>query len=144
MYFMFGPCDATEVDSFSRPPPVHASSKQTNYSQESSNISTLSPLLARVFQPHQWEGRGEGSDRAQNTVRNGGVIVTCNALQCNATQTKPLQCHALHWCIPNLFSRAKELVCGGSPIVCVLVEYKVQYGGNGSNSSREPVWISCA
>ena len=30
------------------------------------------------------------------------------------------------WRIPNLYSEAKELVCGGSPIVCVLIERKAQ------------------
>ena len=34
-----------------------------------------------------------------------------------------------HRCIPNLCSGAIELVCGGSPIACVLVESKPQHSG---------------
>ena len=34
-----------------------------------------------------------------------------------------------HWCIPNLFSGALELVRGGSDIACVLVERKTQHSG---------------
>ena len=34
-----------------------------------------------------------------------------------------------HRCIPNLISVAIELVCGGSPIACVLVECKAQHTG---------------
>ena len=47
------------------------------------------------------------------------------------------KCGTNHWCIPNLFSVAIELVCGGSPIAWVLVECKAQHSGNGSNSSTE-------
>ena len=32
-----------------------------------------------------------------------------------------------HLCIPNLFSGAIELVCGGSPIACILIECKAQH-----------------
>ena len=35
-------------------------------------------------------------------------------------------CTHTHWCITNLYSKAIELVCGGFPIVCVLVECKAQ------------------
>ena len=33
----------------------------------------------------------------------------------------------MHWRKPNLYSEAIELVCGGSPIGCVLVEWKAQH-----------------
>ena len=34
---------------------------------------------------------------------------------------------APHWRKPNLYSEAIELVCGGSPIGCALVEWKAQH-----------------
>ena len=37
--------------------------------------------------------------------------------------------HRTHWRQPNLYSKAIELVCGGSPIGCVLVERKAQNRG---------------
>ena len=47
----------------------------------------------------------------------------------NVMQHRLNHCCAMHWCIPNLFSGAKEKVCGCSPIACVLIECRVQYGG---------------
>ena len=38
-------------------------------------------------------------------------------------------CSCVHRRIPNLFNKTIELVCGGSPIVCVLVEWKAQDSG---------------
>ena len=99
MYFVCGPLDATEVSSFTRPPPVHASSKQTNYSQESSNISTLSPLLARVFSHINERGEGRGQTGLK-ILSEMEVLYYENALQCNATQTKTLLCHALVYTKP--------------------------------------------
>ena len=48
-----------------------------------------------------------------------------------------------HWRKPNLYGKAIELVCGGSPIFCVLVERKAQHRGMWRQQHTELVWISC-
>ena len=44
---------------------------------------------------------------------------------------------------PNLYCEAIELVCGGSPIGCVLVEWKAQGRVKWEGQQLKPVWISC-
>ena len=43
----------------------------------------------------------------------------------------------------NLYIKAIELVCGGSPFVCVLIERKTSTENTGRNCSTKPVWITC-
>ena len=44
---------------------------------------------------------------------------------------------------PNIFSEGLELLCGDSPIGCVLVERRAQHRGKKENPITEPVWMSC-
>ena len=44
---------------------------------------------------------------------------------------------------PNLYCEAIELVCGGSPKICVLVERKSQHRVKLEGWQLKPVWISC-
>jgi hypothetical protein len=44
---------------------------------------------------------------------------------------------------PNLYCEAIELVCGGSPKICVLVERKSQHRVKWEGWQLKPVWISC-
>ena len=44
---------------------------------------------------------------------------------------------------PNLYCKAIELVCGGSPKVCVLVESKALHRVNSKQWQLKPAWISC-
>ena len=44
---------------------------------------------------------------------------------------------------PNLYCEAIELVCGGSPKICVLVERKSQHRVRWEGQQLKPVWISC-
>ena len=43
------------------------------------------------------------------------------------TDVKSVICTSVNWHIPNLDIKAIDLVCGGSPIGCVLVEMKAQH-----------------
>ena len=42
---------------------------------------------------------------------------------------------------PNLYCEAIELVCGGSPKVCVLVEWKGRHRVKSEQWQLKPVWI---
>ena len=50
-------------------------------------------------------------------------------MQCTVQHCAALYCTLHHRFTPNLYSEAIELVCGGSPIGCVLVECKAQLSG---------------
>ena len=43
------------------------------------------------------------------------------------TVVQTVSCTSVHWHIPNHYSKAINLVCGASPIDCVLVERKAQH-----------------
>ena len=44
---------------------------------------------------------------------------------------------------PNLYCEAIELVCGGSPNVCILVERKAWHRVKSEQWQLKSVWISC-
>ena len=44
---------------------------------------------------------------------------------------------------PNLYCKSIELVCGGSPKLCVLVEWKALDRVKSELEQPKPVWISC-